>query len=159
MYILGINETLVTDDPVFKFGQRALKEDGKEYIYVRYVETTAGAAGEFCGWTTRAISLSTSFSNDGFSVTRDYSDTHLIGAGILQGAMTNGQCGWIQTRGLAVPSVDISGLAAGDIGTIDNSAADGNIAVIALVTEVPICVVKAGGSTAGDGQVIVQGVA
>ena len=108
-------------------------EGNNIYKYVRYeaaAAAVAGVAGEACYYDatdTAPIGYINSV------VTSDTSASDNTGAGILQAALTDGDYGWIQIKGLATMTIALTAGADGDVLT-PVGAGDGTLDVIAAFT-------------------------
>lgn len=112
-------------------------EGDKVYKYVQYKEGTGAldvASGDVVYWLDR----------EAVTVTADVSDTDDVGAGVIQGAVTeDGKFIWIQIKGLAELNTDVTAGAVGnaltavgaDDKTLDVSAANTD-AVVAFLEDV-----------------------
>lgn len=102
-------------------------QDGKVYKFVKYSEEAAatdGVAGEV------AYYLVTG----GNVVTSDLSASSNVGAGVLQAAMSEGEYGWVQIKGIATLSIALTAGSDGNALT-PVGAGDGTLDVSALVTD------------------------
>lgn len=102
-------------------------QDGKVYKFVKYSEEAAatdGVAGEV------AYYLVTG----GNVVTSDLSASSNVGAGVLQAAMSEGEYGWVQIKGIATLSIALTAGSDGNALT-PIGAGDGTLDVSALVTD------------------------
>jgi len=109
---------------------------GKVYKFVQYAEgaaATAGVAGEVAYY----YGASGASAGDTTKVTSDLSDSISVGAGVLQAAMSDGEYGWIQTKGPATLTIALT--AGGDGAALTPvGAGDGTLDVTATLTD-PIC--------------------
>jgi hypothetical protein len=102
----------------------------KQYKYIQYEAGTAavdGVAGEVTYYDGAGATLTN-------VVTSDVSDSVNVGAGVLQAALTDGDYGWIQTRGPATLTIALTAGADGNALT-PVGAGDGTLDVSALVTD------------------------
>lgn len=108
-------------------GSVYIGEKGKAYKFVQYSEEAAavdGVAGEV------AYYLVTG----GNEVTSDLSASSNVGAGVLQANMSEGECGWVQIKGIATLSIALTAGSDGNSLT-PIGAGDGTLDVSALVTD------------------------
>ena len=133
-YISGMILDTIDATPLFEVGQIGQTDDGKVYKYVKYLDATAGAAGQVTYYTTVAIGGAGSD-----TVTIDLSDSDEVGAGVLQSALTTGTFGWVQVKGLATLAGALTAGTDGDALT-PTGAGDGNLDVnIATAANTDIC--------------------
>lgn len=96
-------------------------EKGKCYKYIRFEKGSAadGVAYEIAYYDSTA-------GYENHLVTSDLDESDYIGAGVLQAALTDGDYGWIQIKGQATTSLNMSAGSAGDPLT-PVGAADGTL--------------------------------
>ncbi|MCP2134596.1 hypothetical protein J2S28_001648 [Rhizobium sp. SLBN-94] len=114
-------------------GDIYVSHDNKRYRFVRYragAGAVAGAIGNAVGFYGPA-GASTGLTNE---VSADVSDTNGALAGVLVGAPTDGQYGWIQTGGVAIITPALVSGADGNAMTL-SSTTDGSLKVTGAVTD------------------------
>lgn len=132
-YIIGLDETLVSDTAQFKLGQIGQNSDGKKYKYVQYL-TAAGAVAAVAGNVAYYYAPSGASAGSTTTVTSDLSDSAGLGAGVLQSAPTNSQYCWVQITGVATLTTALTAGADGNALTPVGST-DGTLDVSAAVTD------------------------
>ena len=108
----------------------------RAYKYIQYKEGAAATDG-VAGEATAYYCASGSCATNGYTanhVTSDYSDSARIGAGILQAAMSDNEYGWIQIKGQATLTINLTAGADGNALTTVG-AGDGTLDVSAAVTD------------------------
>ena len=131
----GVDVTQVTTDGVPKFTPGSIFEDhdGKRYKYYLFnngagnVASVAGSVGYVYG-----VSGAGADANKN-TCTMDLTDA-VVGAGVFQAVIADGQYGWLQTRGLATLTTGLTAGADGNALT-HVGATDGTLDVSALVTD------------------------
>lgn len=136
MNILGLDLTAIDSTPKFKLGTIAgdigVSAQQKLYKYVQYEAATAavaGVAGEVAYYAKVATGDAT-----GTIVTSDLSDSDEVGAGVLQASLTDEAYGWIQVKGIATLSINLTAGADGDPLT-PTGAGDGTLDLTTAVTD------------------------
>ena len=123
-------DELATSGKGFGLGDKWTGPDGKVYKFVRYDTgsgSVAAVAGRVCYY----------YLADGYStniVTSDLSSSVNIGAGVLQSAPLDGEYCWIQIRGAATLTTNLTAGSDGNALT-PVGATDGTLDVAALVTD------------------------
>lgn len=133
MYILGVDTSSVSDDPLFDPGQLGQTSDGKIYKYVQY-DTGAGSVAAVSGNVAYYYAPSGASAGATTVVTSDLSDSAELGAGVLQSAPTDGQYCWVQVTGPATLTTALTAGADGDPLT-PTGATDGTLDVTAVLTD------------------------
>ena len=127
---------LTANDTSDKEGIGVIRFEGnKVYKYVQYEAATAavaGVAGEACYYYAPGGVGTTGYTNS--VVTSDLSDSAEVGAGILQAALADGEYGWIQIKGEATLTINLTAGADGDPLT-PTGAGDGTLDVTTAVTD------------------------
>jgi hypothetical protein len=132
-YIIGLDETLVSDTAQFKLGQIGQNSDGKKYKYVQYL-TAAGAVAAVSGNVAYYYAPSGASAGSTTTVTSDLSDSAGLGAGVLQSTPTNSQYCWVQITGVATLTTALTAGADGNALTA-TGATDGTLDVSGAVTD------------------------
>ncbi len=136
-YIMGMLLDRIDTTAQFTLGEIGQTSDGKVYKYIKYEQAAAavaGVAGEVAYYAKIAVGDAT-----GTIVTSDLSDSDEVGAGVLQASLTDGDFGWVQVKGLATLSINLTAGADGDNLT-PTGAGDGTLDVnIATAADTDIC--------------------
>lgn len=132
-YIIGLDETLVSDTAQFALGQIGQNNDGKKYKYVQYL-TAAGSVAAVAGNVAYYYAPGGVSAGSTTTVTSDLSDSANVGAGVLQSAPTNTQYCWVQITGRATLTTALTAGADGNALTAVG-ATDGTLDVSAAVTD------------------------
>lgn len=132
-YIIGLDETEVSDTAKFKLGQVGQNFDGKKYKYVQYL-VAAGSVAAVSGNVAYYYAPGGVSAGSTTTVTSDLSDSANVGAGVLQSAPTNTQYCWVQISGVATLTTALTAGADGNALT-PVGATDGTLDVSALVTD------------------------
>jgi len=137
----GVDVTAVTDDqePKFTPGSIFEDDDGKKYKYVLFnngAGNVASVAGNFAYY--YGVSGAGAAANSN-TVTMDRTDA-VMGAGVFQAVIPDGEYGWIQVTGEATLTTAATAGADGNALTHVGAGADGTVDVSALVTD-PICAI------------------
>ena len=136
MFITGAKWTKVmlsADGPEFAVGSVGADHDGKIYKYLRY-DTGAGGVAGAAGNVAYYYAPSGASAGSTTVCTSDLSDSAGLGAGVLMGAMTDGDYGWVQIKGPATLTTALTAGADGNALT-PVGATDGTLDVSALVTD------------------------
>lgn len=136
-YIMGMLLTRIDTTAQFTLGEIGQTSDGKVYKYIKYEQAAAavdGVADEVAYYAKVAVGDAT-----GTIVTSDLSDSDEVGAGVLQASLTDGDFGWIQVKGLATLSINLTAGVDGDALT-PTGAGDGTLDVnIVTAANTDIC--------------------
>lgn len=135
--IMGMILTDIDTTPLFELGSIGQTDDGKVYKYIKYengAAAVAGVLGEVAYYATVAVGDAT-----GTIVTSDLTDSDAVGAGVLQASLTDGAFGWVQVKGLATLTINLTAGVDGDALT-PTGATDGTLDVnIATAANTDIC--------------------
>jgi hypothetical protein len=132
-YIIGLDETEVSDTAKFALGQIGQNSDGKKYKYVQYL-VAAGSVAAVSGNVAYYYAPSGVSAGSSTTVTSDLSDSAGLGAGVLKSAPTNTQYCWVQISGVATLTTALTAGADGNSLTPVGST-DGTLDVSAAVTD------------------------
>ena len=117
----------------FKLGEVHRAQDGKAYKFVQY-DTGAGPVAAVAGNVAYYYAPGGTSAGATTVVTSDISDSAGLGAGVLQSAPGDGEYCWVQIRGPATLTTDLTAGADGNALTAVG-ATDGTLDVSALVTD------------------------
>jgi hypothetical protein len=146
-YAIGANLTktwtaaqLLSEGDTFSVGDIYRAGDGKVYKFVQY-DTGAGPVAAVAGNVCYYYAPGGASTGVTGVVTSDLSDSAGLGAGVLQSTPADGEYCWIQIRGMAIITPNLTAGADGNALTAVG-ATDGTLDVSALVTDavVAFCV-------------------